>query len=108
MPRRDRIRQKIISRVEIDVDTGCWLWTGPTSGSGRGGGYGRFCLDGGTYATHKAMWVCEHGPIPPGKQLDHTCPGHRRNCVNPAHLELVAHKENQRRRDARLSRATRK
>jgi hypothetical protein len=48
------------------------------------------------------MWVCEHGIIPPKKQLDHTCPGHRRLCCNPAHLELATHKENQRRRDKRI------
>lgn len=100
MTRRDKIKAKILARCEIDPETGCWLYMGRTSGNGRGGGYGRFDFDGGTMATHKAMWVCEHGPVPPKKQLDHTCPGRRRNCCNPDHLELVTHKENQRRRDA--------
>ena len=36
--------------------------------------------------------------IPPGKQLDHTDP-----CRNPAHLELVTHKESMKRRDRRLA-----
>ena len=103
MTRIERIKAKIMARVVIDQETGCWLWQGPTSGEGRGGGYGRFCLDGGTMATHKDMWICEHGPIPPRKQLDHTEPcGNRRNCCNPAHLELVTHKENMKRRDRRL------
>lgn len=103
MSRRDRIRAKIMERVEIDPVTGCWLWTGPTSGeNGRGKGYPRMSLDGATVAVHRAMWICEHGPIPPGKQIDHCCPGRRRLCVNPApeHTKLVTHLRNQRLRDA--------
>jgi hypothetical protein len=48
-------------------------------------------------AVHIVMFVLEHGPIPPRKQLDHLC--RTRRCVNADHLELVTHKENQRRRD---------
>ncbi|WP_409999214.1 HNH endonuclease signature motif containing protein [Bradyrhizobium sp. SZCCHNG3015] len=55
------------------------------------------CLDGGTMAVHIVMYVLEHGPIPPRKQLDHRC--RARRCVNADHLEMVTHKENQRRRD---------
>lgn len=48
MSRRDRIREKIMARVRIDEVTGCWLWTGPTSGNtGRGAGYPRMSLGGG-------------------------------------------------------------
>lgn len=101
MTRRDRIRAKILANCIVDPETGCFIWQGPTSGEGRGGGYGRMKLDGGTVATHIAMWVNEHGLIPPKKQLDHMCPGHRRLCCNPDHLELVTHKQNQKRRDMR-------
>ncbi len=97
--RRDRIREKIMSRVEIDPEAGCWIWTGPTSGStGRGKDYPRMNLDGATVAVHIALWVVENGPIPPRKQLDHTC--RRRRCVNPSHCEMVTHKRNQKRLDA--------
>jgi hypothetical protein len=99
--RRERIREKVAARVEIvegPLDTPCHLWTGPTSGSkGRGAGYPRMCLDGGTMAVHIVMYVLEHGPIPPRKQIDHRC--RNRLCVNTVHLEMVTHKENQRRRD---------
>lgn len=106
MARREQIRAKILARVEIaDAPEHmpehlgpCHLWTGPCSGSGRGGDYPRMNLDGGTVAVHIASWTNEHGLIPPRKQLDHLC--RRRRCVNDAHLELVTHKENQRRRDA--------
>lgn len=107
LSRRDIIRAKIAARVQI-VDLGyvderglpspCHLWTGPDSGNGRGGGYPRMALDGQTVAVHLVAWTNEHGFIPGKKQLDHRC-RHRR-CVNHEHLELVTHKQNQKRRDA--------
>ncbi|WP_453971403.1 HNH endonuclease signature motif containing protein [Amorphus sp. MBR-141] len=45
------------------------------------------------------MFVLVNGPLPPRKQVDHRC--NRRLCVNPDHLEMVTHLENQRRRDRR-------
>ena len=99
MNRRDRIRAKILANVVVDED-GCHIWQGPTSGrpapGKTGRGYPRMKLDGGTVAVHKAWWVNEHGIVPPGKQLDHTC--RKRLCVTCT--ELVTHKENCRRRDA--------
>lgn len=98
--RRERIRAKIMARVNIDEDTGCWLWTGPTSGTaGRGAGYPRMSLDGQTVAVHIAMWTNEHGYIPGKKELDHVC--RNRLCVrhDPDHLELVTRKRNALRRE---------
>ena len=95
----DRLIQiftKILSRVKTEK-SGCWVWTGPTSGDGRGGGYPRMCLNGHTVAVHRVMWTHFNGYIPGKKQIDHTC--RNRLCVNPSHLEMVTHKENQRRRD---------
>lgn len=106
MDRRERIRQKIMARVIIDPVTGCWLWQGPTSGKkapgakSRGHSYPRMTLDGATVAVHITMWVVEHGPIPPRKQIDHRC--RQRNCVNPwpDHTEMVTPKQNAKRREA--------
>lgn len=98
--RRDNIRAKIMARIEIDKND-CWVWQGPTSGSGRGGNYGRMSLDGATHAVHRVMWTNEFGIIPHKKQIDHTC--NNRLCVNPDHLELVTHKQNQKRRVKRAS-----
>ena len=102
MSRREMILERIKHRSKIDILTGCWIWQGGTSGDGRGGGYGRVSIDGGTMATHKATWICVHGPVPPRKQLDHACPGKpRRLCCNPDHLRLVTHLQNQKLRDER-------
>lgn len=107
-PRRKSISQRIQDRSHeepapdwLPEDLGpCRIWDGPTSGDGRGGGYPRMCLDGATVAVHRTSWVCEHGPIPPKKQLDHLC--RRRLCISERHLEMVTHRENQRRRDREM------
>jgi len=102
--RRARILERIEQRCAI-TDTGfklngqpspCHLWMGPTSGEGRGGGYGRMSLDSQTVAVHLVVFTHYHGFIPGKKQVDHLCC--QRLCCNPAHLELVSHKKNQRRR----------
>lgn len=95
MSRREEIREKVMARVEINVATGCWTWTGPTSGSvGRGAGYPRMSLGGQMVAVHRVMWTNEHGYIPGKKEIDHFC--RNRLCVrpDPEHLQLVTRKRN--------------
>lgn len=98
--RRAEIEAKVMARIEIDPVTGCWLWTGPTSGeTGRGKGYPRMSLGGQTVAVHLVMWTNAHGYIPGKKQVDHKC--RNRLCVNPdpEHTELVTQKRNAIRRE---------
>lgn len=94
--RRAEIFRKIVKNVSVDPVTECWSWNASTSGNGRGGGYPRMKLDGHTVAVHRVMFVILNGYIPGKKQIDHLC--RNRLCVNPTHLEMVTHKENQRRR----------
>ena len=88
------ITQKIMQRIRICRQTGCWIWTGPTSGTGRGGGYPRMNLDGQTVAVHRVMFTQVHGYVPGRKQIDHKC--RNRLCVNPGskHWEMATHKKN--------------
>lgn len=100
MTRRDEIRNRIMARVVENDETGCWIWTGPTSGEeGRGAGYPRMSLGGQTVAVHLVMWTNEHGYIPGKKEIDHVC--RNRLCVrpHPDHLELVTRKRNALRRE---------
>jgi hypothetical protein len=92
--RREILRQKILARC---VQVGkCLVWTGPDSGkTGRGKEYPRMNVDGGTMAVHRVWFIIHHGPIPPRKQLDHTCK--TRRCVSCT--EMVTHKQNMKRRD---------
>jgi len=105
--RRSKIINKIQARCHI-VDTGflinnhpspCHIWQGPDSGTGRGGGYGRMCLDNQTVAVHLVVYTHYYGYIPKKKQIDHLC--EQRRCCNPEHLELVTHLKNQKRRAER-------
>jgi hypothetical protein len=82
------VLSRFIAFVEPEPNTGCWLW----SGSGTEAGYGQISVNG--RATMAYRWSYEHfrGPIAPGLEPDHLC--RVRCCVNPAHLELVTHREN--------------
>ncbi len=90
---------RILDRVDVDKETECWIWQGSHSGHGRGGGYGRMTFEGHQLAVHRAMATLVHGYIHKKQHVDHTC--NNRLCVNPAHLEVVSQKENQRRKHAR-------
>ena len=94
--RRDNILAKIMGNVDTDTESGCWEWQGPTSGDGRGGGYGRMSLNGQTVAVHRVVYTHYFGFIPGKKHIDHRC--RNRRCCNPLHLELVSAKENAKRR----------
>lgn len=110
--RRDTIIAKIAARTYVvergfmidGVPSPCHEWTGPTSGNGRGGGYGRMSLNGVTVAVHIVAYTHFFGYIPPKKQIDHKC--NNRLCWNPLHTELVSHILNQRRRAARAKETT--
>ncbi len=93
--RRQSIIDKVRESIEVD-ENGCWVWQGPCSGGGRGGGYGRMSLNGQTVAVHRVVFTHYNGYIPGKKQIDHIC--RNRRCCNPDHLEMVTHKQNQRRR----------
>ena len=90
---------RLWSRVEKTED-GCWLWTGATIPKG----YGAIKIDGRMELVHRVAYQLTYGPIPEGKQVDHTCHTkdctakaleclHRR-CINPEHLEAVTSHEN--------------
>ena len=100
--RRDTILERILDRVKVDPESECWVWQGPTSGEGRGGGYGRMSLNSQTVATHIVVYTHFHGYVPGKRQVDHKC--RNRLCCNPEHLELVSHLQNQRRRVKHQSR----
>lgn len=96
-----QIMSRVRARIEVCRVTGCWVWQGPTSGDGRGGGYGRMSLNGQTVAVHRVVFTHYYGYIPGRKHIDHKCGN--RLCCNPLHLEMVSHRENMRRRDRSTS-----
>lgn len=66
----------------------CWTW----QASKTVDGYGRFKVDGEVRRAHVVAWEAQHGPVPAGHVLDHTC--RRRHCCNPSHLQPVTVRDN--------------
>lgn len=66
----------------------CWIWPGATNGAG----YCQVMTGGVRIMAHRFAYEQLVGPIPLGKELDHLC--RNRQCVNPAHLEVVTSREN--------------
>ncbi|MDF2994657.1 MAG: bacteriophage protein [Xanthobacteraceae bacterium] len=89
----DDLPARLRALVQLCPAKGCWLWIGSTSGTGRGGGYGRVKWQGVTQAAHKVVWLVSGGRLlRAGEQLDHTCTVRR--CCNPAHLSPLFQKRN--------------
>ncbi len=82
-----------MSHVEMEPNSGCWLWTGRWSEDG----YGRSARresDGKSHnrMAHRVSYEMLVGKVPHGMFLDHLC--RTRCCVNPMHLEPVTNREN--------------
>lgn len=103
--------ERVIARVTLvpapeGIDGECCLFTGATAR-----GYGRVMTGSVANGTRRARYahavVYEEtcGMIPFGMELDHIC--RRPLCVNPAHLELVTHRENLLRGESPVGRASR-
>jgi len=63
------------------VETSCWNWLGPLSGTGYGRIYPR---RGKAKAYHRVVWEELNGPIDRKMDLHHLCENKR--CYNPKHL----------------------
>ncbi len=63
------------------------------------GGYGKIWFDGKHLRAHRFAYELEHGPIPDGMCVLHSCD--RPSCVNVKHLSLGTHKDNMRQKSER-------
>ncbi len=103
-PRKTRdLGERLLSKIEID-EIGCWVWKGARFKK-KYGDYAQIRMGGRLDSKNKRAHVVsyEHfvGKVPEGMELDHIC--QNTLCINPAHLEPVAHKENcKRRKDSGL------
>jgi hypothetical protein len=75
----------------------CWPWTGSRDAAGYGHVTVRTVEGSTSVMAHRIAYEFLVGPIPFGKQLDHTC--RSTGCINPAHLEPVSPFDNVHRSD---------
>lgn len=88
---------RVLSRCELDIRTGCWV----RGGWGTGNGYSKLSVGGRHRVAHRVLYAVWHGvSLPPDVHIDHTC--RNRACCNPEHLEAVSVRENTLRGEAVL------
>ena len=83
------VREKLLTRREIDPETGCWLWTGARDKYGYGS------IPVGPARSEKAYRAAYRefvAPIPEGAHVLHRCDNPR--CINPEHLFLGDQRSN--------------
>ena len=89
-PRMPERWWNLIRPPERDDD--CWEWRTAK----QRGGYAAFVVGSPAsrvkWLSHRYSYTAFRGPIPDGLVIDHLC--RRPWCVNPSHLEAVAHREN--------------
>ena len=91
------VRTKIrVSETHEHAGQPCWEWTGSCDSSG----YANVKMHGKIVLVHRYVHDRMIGPIDGDLTVDHLCKG-LRNCVNPAHFELVSRSENSTRANRR-------
>lgn len=69
----------------------CWIWQASKSRYG----YGKILWKGRLVGAHRVSWELSHGPLSPGQNVLHNCPGgDNPSCVRPDHLWLGTFKQN--------------
>lgn len=86
----DALPPRMTAKTRVEDD--CWIWTGARTSSG----YACVGADGKRHLGHRRAYELLIGPIPAGLTLDHLC--RNQLCINPAHLEPVTMRENNRRK----------
>jgi hypothetical protein len=87
---RPRDVLRFASKVGEPDANGCWPWLGRRDKNG----YGLFCYRRQWMGAHRFAHALLKGIVPRLRHVHHTDCCHRRDCVNPQHLEHTTKKYN--------------
>lgn len=94
----ERIKQRLLSNIEILPWSGCWIWMGGVRGSND---YGRISIGNRDLLTHRVSWEVHNGrQIPDGLLACHSCDVPP--CINPNHIWPGTNEQNLNDRFAKL------
>lgn len=85
LPKVKRKNMSLAERLDeltVKSQNGCWEWRGNIDPGTIG--YGRMKFDGKKDFAHRWAYIEEHGSIPDGMHVLHTC--HNPKCRRPSHL----------------------
>lgn len=91
----DKTITRFNAKFAINTATECWDWTASIASTG----YGQFNLGGKITRAHRVSYMLHKGPITDGLWVLHKCDV--RSCVNPDHLFLGTHHDNDMDREAK-------
>lgn len=87
------IKERFMSKVDLDIVPGCWIWKGSFGGHEGKHAYGRFYyMDKNVMAHRFAYEFISLRKIPENYDVDHLCKNPR--CVNPEHLQSLSKRDN--------------
>lgn len=79
--------ERIMGRVEMIPESGCWIWMGSTYSNG----YGSIKVNGKICLVHRVIYEEKFGTIPNGYECHHIC--QVKACANTSHIVLVTKAE---------------